>query len=69
MHFFFVELLDIVLFGSATTGLSRGVERIKRFYGCWSLSRCWERQVGNAMHTVVEMSENPERPSAACKHC
>lgn len=41
MHFFFVEMLDIVLFGSASTGLSRGVERTKRFYGRWSVSRCW----------------------------
>lgn len=41
MHFFFVEMLDIVLFGSATTGLSRVVERIKRFHGRWSVSRCW----------------------------
>lgn len=41
MHFFFVELLDIVLFGSATTDLSRGVERIKRFHRRWSVSRCW----------------------------
>lgn len=41
MHFFFVELLDIVLFGSAMNDLSRGVERIKRFHGRWSVSRCW----------------------------
>lgn len=41
IHFFFVGLLDIVLFGSATTDLSRGVERIKRSHGRWSVSRCW----------------------------